>query len=805
MLNLIEMLKNGPVILDGAMGTNLQKMGMPMGVCPEQWMLENKTVVQKLQRQFANAGSHIIYAPTFAASRIKLAEYHLDNQVEYINKALVEMTKEAVGDACFVAGNLTMTGQLLKPLGSLSFEELKACYIEQARAIASAGVDLFVIETMMHIGEARAALLAVKEICDLPVFVTMTVEESGKTMYGTDGVTALVTLQSMGADAVGLNCSTGPDKLLELIREMKKYATVPLIVKPNAGLPKLITGETVFDMNKEDFALHMKELVAAGASVIGGCCGTTPEYIQLLADTVRGMDVYIPEKKSVRVLTGEHSFTPLELDGVFQIIGERINPTGKAALREELKNHCFDIVQDMAISQVNDGAAILDINVGMSGIDEKQMMLDVIDAVNEVVDVPLCIDSSSPEVVEAALMHYHGRALVNSVSCERVKIQKLLPVVKKYGAMFIMLPLTDSGLPESFEERRENLHTIMDAAFKLGFSPEDMAADGLVATLGANSKAGLDTLKTIQYCHDTLGIATVCGLSNISFGLPDRSYVNSVFLALAISKGLTMAIANPSQELLMRSAFAADLVMNKPEADIRYIENAAKYNIPKTDVNTASVKQKENINSLLDAVYDDVLKGKKKLIIGHIEDALGQQIPAKEILDGALIPAINQVGDYFNEKIYFLPQLMISAETMRKGVTFLEPLLLNTVESAGYTVVIATVEGDIHDIGKNLVAMMMKNYGFRVIDLGKDVAADVIVKAAEKYKADVIALSALMTTTMQKMRDVVQLVRNQKMDCKVIIGGAVITQDYADEIGADGYSEDAVGAVALVKRLMEKP
>lgn len=839
MINLKEMLKSGPVILDGATGTNLQKMGMPMGVCPEQWMIENRQTVLELEKQFVKAGSHIIYAPTFAASRLKLSEYHLEDQVASMNRELVGIAQEASAGKCLVAGNLTMTGHMLSPIGALSFDALIDCYKEQAQAIAQAGADLFVIETMMHIGEARAALLAVKEVCDLPVIVTMTVEASGKTMYGTDGVTALITLQSMGADAVGLNCSTGPDKLLPFIKEMKKFATVPLVVKPNAGLPRLITGETVFDMNKEDFARHMKALVEAGASIVGGCCGTTPEYISLLASTVKGMDVFIPQQKSVRVLTGEHSRTELSLDGAFEVIGERINPTGKKQLREELKNQCFDIVQEMAVSQVENGARILDINVGMSGIDEKEMMLKVIDAVNEVVDVPLCIDSSSPEVVEAALRHYHGRALVNSVSCERMKLEKLLPVVKKYGAMFIMLPLTDEGLPESFEERRENLKRIMAAAFKLGFEKEDMVADGLVATLGANPAAGLDTLKTIAYCHDTLGIATVCGLSNISFGLPDRSYVNSIFLALAISKGLTMAIANPSQELLMRSAFAADLVMDKPEASLRYIDNAAMYN-ERGDMEDKAVKSDGAVKSeksakseidtkreksakgekagealsaagqepgaaLLAPVYDAVLKGKKKLITGCISAALDAGILPENILDDALIPAINKVGEYFNVKKYFLPQLMLSAEAMRTGVDYLEPLLLDSVESAGYTVVIATVEGDIHDIGKNLVAMMMKNYGFNVIDLGKDVPAEQIVEAAAKYQADIIALSALMTTTMQKMREVVALVREKALTSKVIIGGAVITQDYADEIGADGYSEDAVGAVALVKRLMGKP
>lgn len=820
-MNIRELLKNGPLILDGATGTNLQKMGMPMGVCPEQWIIENREVMQRLEREFIEAGSQVIYAPTFGANRMKLGEYHLENHVESMNKTLVQIAREVAGDRCLVAGDITMTGQMLAPVGNIDFDDMVDCYKEQVKAMEEAGVDLFVIETMMHIGEARAALLAVKEVSSLPVIVTMTVESSGRTMYGTSAAAALVTLESMGADAVGLNCSTGPDQMISLIRKMRDYATVPLVVKPNAGLPVLSGNETTYSMDKEDFALHMKALVEAGASIVGGCCGTTPEYIRRLRETVQGMDVFIPDKKSVRALTGERCLLQIPLDGPFKVIGERINPTGKKVLKEELKKGCYDSVQAMAVSQVENGAQILDINVGMSGIDEKQTMLQALNAVNEVVDVPLCIDSSDPEVVEAALRRYHGRALVNSVSCEKIKLEQLLPAVKKYGAMFIMLPLTDEGLPENFLQRRENLDRIMDKALKLGFEKEDMVADGLVATLGANAGAGLDTLQTIQYCHDTLKIATVCGLSNISFGLPDRSYVNSIFLALAISRGLTMAIANPSQELLMRSAFAADLVMNKPEASLRYIENAASYKKESGELGntqgsdrsavgadakkTEPFSVKEVQRDVMGDIYDDVIKGRKKMISQHIQGALDKGASPVSILDESLIPAINQVGEYFNAKTYFLPQLMISAETMRKGVAVLEPLLQEDARSVGWTVVIATVEGDIHDIGKNLVAMMMKNYGFNVIDLGKDVPARQIIDAAKEYRADIIALSALMTTTMQRMRDVVNLARQEGIGAKIIIGGAVITQDYADEIGADGYSEDAVGAVALVRRLMENP
>lgn len=865
MLNLKELLKDGPLLLDGATGTWLQSKGMPTGVCPELWMIEHPELVKELAASYKAAGSRIVYAPTFSGNRIKLAEYGASDQMEKINRTLVRWTKEAVQkDAhslCYVAGNLTMTGQMLKPIGTLDFETLVDCYKEQVRMIASEGVDLFVIETMMHLGEVRAAVLAVKEETDLPVFVTMTFEPNGRTLYGTDPVSALVALQAMGVDAFGINCSCGPDLMLPWIAEMKKYAKIPLIAKSNAGLPKLVDGKTVFDMDKETFAQSMLNLIDAGVSVVGGCCGTSPEYIaylnQIIKDTYKNdadnEDAYKmasgkcsseennaktrwknlyerivadPQPEYARVLSSERSHVSIALDGPFKVIGERINPTGKKAFQSELRQGSLERAVDMAQDQVLQGAAVLDINVGLGGIDEKAIMLEAVEKVSETVDVPLCIDSSSIEVVEAALRAYHGRALVNSVSCERAKIEKLLPIVKKYGAMFILLPLTDEGLPKDLNERIANIHTVMDAALALGFKKEDMIVDGLTGSAGASAQAGMDTLETIAYAK-SMGLATVCGLSNISFGLPDRSYVNSVFLALAISRGLTMAIANPSQELLMRCGFAADLLMGKQEANIRYIEACQKYNEAKaaaqqpsgtaqassgqqTAQSQAAKTQTskdtgcESLNELLAPIYEDILKGKSKQIEKHLEAALQTGIDASDILNAAMIPAINQVGQYFSQQRYYLPQLILSADAMRRGVDVLEPELLKKNPGVqGPTVVIATVKGDVHDIGKNLVAMMMKNYGFTVVDLGKDVDKDMIIEAAKAHKAQIIALSALMTTTMQYMQVVIDAVREAQMDVKVIVGGAAVTEEYAEKIGADGYSEDAVGAVKLVQSLLE--
>lgn len=849
MLNIKQLLKNGPVYLDGATGTNLQKAGMPAGVCPELWIMEHPEVLATLQKSYAQAGSDIIYAPTFSGNRIKLREYGLGEKMEEINRALVRLTKNAVSDKCFVAGNLTMTGEAVEPLGTLAFEALVNCYKEQVKIIADEGVDLFVIETMMNLSETRAALLAVKETTALPVFATITLADNGRTLYGTDPAAALVTLESLGADAFGINCSSGPDSLTDIVKRLDSYAGIPIIVKPNAGLPKLVGDETVFDMPADIFAGEMKKLVEAGASIIGGCCGTGPSYIKQLKQETSGMKTVFGggdrlRHNGRRLLCSDRQVTDIELGRKFMIVGERINPTGKKALQKALKEADYELAVEMAEAQEACGAEILDINVGMGGIDEKQTMLHVLDEVSAAVGLPLCIDSSSPEVVEAALRRYNGRALVNSISCEAVKIEKLLPVVKKYGAMFILLPLTDSGLPKNIEERKRNIEYVLDKARALGMDKQDIVVDGLVATVGAEKEAAVETLKTIEYCTGNK-LATICGLSNISFGLPDRIYVNSIFLALAISRGLTMAIANPSQELLMRSGAAADLLMAKEGADIHYIENSMKYKTsasgaentkPGADIQTSRSKADEAalngvqigsdvsggcrekrhepesaddnrpLHGILLKIKEDVLNGHKKKITEHIDEALEKGFKAAEILNNCLIPGITLVGDYFSRQKYFLPQLMMSADTMSRGVALLEPLLLKEHQktSAGPTVILATVKGDIHDIGKNLVGMMMKNYGFQVIDLGKDVDREDIVRAAAENNADIIGLSALMTTTMQEMKHVIGAVRSAGLKAKVIVGGAAVTEDYACQIGADGYSEDAVGAVELVKTLMKR-
>ena len=808
-----ELVKNGPVLLDGATGTNLQKAGMPVGVCPEQWILENSEVLIDLQKRYVEAGTDILFAPTFTASRIKLKEYGLEDHLEEMNRKLVALSKKAAkGTNALVAGDLTMTGEQLYPLGDLMFEDLVDVYKEQAKIIADAGADLFVVETMMSLQECRAAVLAIREVCDLPVMVSLTYNEDGRTLYGTDPVTAVVVMQSLGADAVGMNCSTGPEAMLEPIAKMAEYAAIPLLAKPNAGMPELIDGQTVFNVEPEEFAEVGKKLVEEGAAIIGGCCGTTPEHIRALKEAVKGIPVKAPLQTKRRMLTSERKSVEITLDGRFMVIGERINPTGKKKLQAELKEGSLNLVRTMALEQEENGASILDINMGMNGIDEKEMMLRTIYEVTSTVDCPLCIDSSHVDIIEAALRIYPGRALINSISLEKEKFEKLLPIAKKYGAMFILLPLSDEGLPKDSAEKHGIIRTIMDEAVRIGMAKEDIIVDGLVATIGANPNAALECFETFSYCKNELELPTACGLSNISFGLPERTYVNTAFLTMAIANGLTMAIANPSQELLMNAAFASDMLLNKKESDIRYIERmnflSEKYAgmervmVQKTPAGTSAAGGETRKESTGRGVFQAGLKGNKEHVLEEVKKMLDGGAKPDEIINEHLIAAINEVGELFDKKKYFLPQLISSANTMKLAIEYLEPMLERSNTEAMATIVVATVEGDIHDIGKNLVVLMLKNYGYHVIDLGKDVPADVIVDTAMNEGAKVIGLSALMTTTMMRMKDVVELAKEKGCTAKIVIGGAAITESFSDEIGADGYSKDAAECVKLVERLL---
>ena len=834
----IDFTKDHIIYLDGATGSNLVKAGMPSGVCPEQWILEHREVMLQLQKEYVQAGTNILYAPTFTANRVKLAEYHLEKNMSSMIHDLVAISKEAAastpGHPVYVAGDITMTGEQLRPMGKMELEDLIAIYKEQILCLVDAGADLLVVETMMSLAETRAALIAAKEVCDLPVIATLTFEADGRTLFGTDAKTAAVVLESLGASAIGANCSTGPAQMEGIISDMVSVTTIPIIAKPNAGLPFLDeNGTTCYNMEAEEFTEEMQVLVNVGATILGGCCGTTPEFIRQLHDrfgtVAQATAARRPE--GIRYLTSERITHSFGLEDGFFVVGERINPTGKKALQAQLREGNFEKVIQFAEEQETCGAKVLDINMGMSGIDEKLCTLRALEEVSGVTNLPLSLDSSYVEVLEAALRNYPGRALVNSVSLETEKFEKLLPIVAKYGAMFILLPLSDAGLPKDMEEKKKIIHKIYDRALSLGMRKEDIVVDGLVATVGANPKAALETLETIRYCKSN-GFATICGLSNISFAMPERGFVNTAFLTLAIQSGLTMAIANPSQEMLMSCALATDLLLNKEEAALRYIEYAGGVkerreekeaelsrklalleqqgtkaaSTDNTEVPSAVTASKDTpqINEMQEKLKTAVLKGNRNGIVKITNEALESGEKPVELLNQVLLPAINLVGEYFDQGKYFLPQLIASAEAMKNSIEVLEPLLQtgNSGEEMP-VVVIATVEGDIHDIGKNLVALMLKNHGFHVIDLGKDVPQAKILETAKEHHAEFIALSALMTTTMQRMREIVAAAKQEGITAKIIIGGAVITQEYADEIGADGYSKDAADAVKLAKSLME--
>jgi 5-methyltetrahydrofolate--homocysteine methyltransferase len=799
-----KILKTGKIIiLDGSTGAALQKRGMPKGVCPEKWALDNPERLIKLQKEYIKAGSRMLYTFTLGGTRPKLDEFGHGKDVEAINMGLAKITRKAAGKKILVAGDMGPTGHFPKPFGDMEFEDCVNIFKEQARGLLKGGIDLFVIETMIDIQEARAALIACKELSSLPVMVSMTFDRDKRTLTGTDPVSAVITLQALGADVVGVNCSTGPKEMVKVIEAMKPFAKVPIMAKPNAGLPRLVDGNTVFDMKAAEFASYTKPLIRAGACLIGGCCGTSPEYIKLVRANSKVKSQKSKVKlKSLSMLSSARKAVFIGPEKPVTIVGERINPTGKKQLQEELKQGNTAEVRRFAVEQTENGALILDVNVGMPGIDEKETMKKVISLLSAITDAPLCIDSSSPEVIEAGLRIYPGRALINSISGEPEKLKKLLPLAAKYGAMFILLPIGAKGVPETAKERQIIANKVIAAAEKYGYTNKDIVIDGLVMTVSSNQESAKETLKLIEWASH-YGFNSIVGLSNVSFGLPECGLINSTFLDLAVEHGLTMAIANPSADFTLISKDAEAVLMGRDAGCRRWVE---KYGGTRnSELGTRKLAPAIR-DSKPETIHDAVVNGNKEIIAALIQKALGEGQKPNEIVDTILIPAIAKVGDLYDKKVYFLPQLISSAEAMKAGFAVLEPLLAKstTDNRQPATVVLATVKGDIHDIGKNIVALMLKNYGFKVYDLGKDVDEHAIVRKAKETGAAIIGLSALMTTTMVEMKTVIELAKKEGLNCKFMIGGAVITQAYADEIGADGYSKDAYEAVKLAKKLSEK-
>ena len=794
---IINLVKKKILILDGATGTELQKRGMPAGMFPEVWCLENPDAIQDIHSAYQKAGSDIVFTCTFGANRLKLSQYGIKN-VRDINKKLAILARRAVGNKALVAGDIGPTGHFVEPFGDLTFVEAVEIFKEQVRGLLEGGIDLFAVETMMDIQETRAALIAIKEITDHFTMVTMTYETNGYTLNGTDPVTALITLQSLGADAVGCNCSTGPDAMVNLITAMKPYATVPLVAKPNAGMPRQVGGETIYDMDPDDFASFGKQFAAGGVNLIGGCCGTTPEHIEALKKKMSRVPVIVPVRKSLSAVSSARGYRIFDMGSPLCIIGERINPTGKKALQQELLDGKMNIVRQMAKDQEKQGADLLDVNIGVHGIDEIDTVQKVIHLLSANTRLPLVIDSPDEETIETALRIYPGRVLINSISGEAAKIKKLLPIAKKYGAMFILLPIADNEIPETAKRREAIIKEVFRTAKKFGFSKDDIVVDGLVMTVASKPGAVKEALKTVAWCTDKFKCRTVLGLSNVSFGMPERKWLNIAFLAMAQASGLTMAIANPADKELMNIKMASNVFMQKDKDTSLYIRHFSEGFETEKEADPGEKLSPDQ------QVSDAILEGNREGIVDLIEKAIESGMDVSGLVNNVMIPAIVRVGELFDQRKYFLPQLIASAEAMKAALNHLEPQLQQDKKARKEkgVVVLATVKGDIHDIGKNIIALMLKNHGYTIIDLGKDVQTEIVVNTIKDKKPDVVGLSALMTTTMVSMKEVIDLVKSKGYASPFIVGGAVVTKSYADSIGA-AYAKDGVEAVRVIDQLIK--
>ena len=789
----------GVVCLDGATGTQLILRGMPAGVSPEAWTAENPAAITQVQQAYADAGSRIVYTCTFGGNLPKLREFGLEEQADDLNRRLAAVSRAAVaGRGVLVFGDLGPTGQFTEPLGPVPFDETVEIYRRQAAALLEGGVDGFAIETMMDLQEARAALLAVRSVApDIAVIVTMTFDAYGRTLAGNSPESALVTLQAMGADAFGCNCSTGPEKMAELVARMRPFARIPLVAKPNAGLPVLRDGRTIFEMSPEEFGGKASLLVEAGAGIVGGCCGTTPEHLAAMSRQVAAMSAPEVSCRCPGTVSSPGSIRVISPDAPFVLVGERLNPTGKKALQAELRAGNFTRVEEIAAQQCEAGSALLDVNVGMSGIDEVAVMKEIVKRLTAQANVPLCIDTTNPEVAEAALKLYPGRALFNSISAEKQRLEEVLPIAAKYGAMLVLLPITDEGIPATAEARIAVAEGIMDRAAEFGYAPEECCVDGVVMTISTDPNAAKVTLDTIRGCAER-GWNTICGLSNVSFGMPRRDLVNRTFLGMAAGCGLNMAIANPCLQDIADTVKAADALRGADDnmsAFIAAYSGSAAASAPSAQEGAAAYPEEK--------LRTAVLKGNVDAVGEIVLQAVQSGSLPGTLVDDVLIPAITEVGDRFERKEYFLPQLIRSADAMRTAMDVLQPMLAESRGDAPAEgkIILATVKGDIHDIGKNIVAMMLRNCGFQVVDLGKDVPAEVILDKAVSEDCRIIGLSALMTTTMGEMKNVIDLAKERGMtNMRFMVGGAVVDAEYAASIGAE-YANDALAAVKTARRI----
>ncbi len=784
----------GPVILDGGMGTMLQAKGLKLGEHPELAALEHPDWLLDIHRAYVEAGTRILCANTFGANREKLKR--TGKTVEEVIPPSIAIAREAAAGRALVALDLGPAGQLLEPTGTLDFETAVDIFAQQVRCAVSAGVDLVMIETMTDLQECRAALLAVKENSDLPVLVSLTYEERGRTFLGHSPACAALTLEGMGADAIGINCSLGPREMPALVEELTRWTNLPISVKPNAGLPD--PGGAGYDITADEFAAAMADLTELGVKCYGGCCGTTPEYIAKLCSALEGRTIReVPRRVPVAVCS---PVCAVPIDRV-RVIGERINPTGKKRMKEALLRDDVDYMLGQALEQTQAGADILDVNVGLPEIDEAGMMIKVVKALQGVTDAPLQLDSTRPEVLEGALRVYCGKAIVNSVNGDEETLEAILPLVKKYGAAVVGLTLDQKGIPKSVQARMEIAQRILNKALDYGIRKEDVYIDCLTLTVSAEQEAASQTLEALRRVKGELGLKTVLGVSNISFGLPARPLVNQNFLTMAMTCGLDLPIINPNLEAMMAAVRCYHLLMNIDTEARDYIAAYGNATVSTSITAGAAQTAAPAGERTLDRIVAAGLKGE----VPAATKKLLETMDAMAVVDDVLIPALDRVGADFEAGKVFLPQLIQAAGAAQAAFEVIRERL--SAQPRGQkgpkgAIVLATVKGDIHDIGKNIVKVLLENYGYPVIDLGKDVEPAAVVEAAKRHAAPLVGLSALMTTTLGSMETTIRLLQEAAIPCKVVVGGAVLTAEYAKKIGADFYAKDAKESVDVARQVI---
>lgn len=788
------------IFFDGGMGTMLQAKGMKIGAIPELLNLENPDWIIDIHKMYINAGADVIYANTFGANVYKLKA--TGKSVSEIISAAIKNAREACkGTDTLVALDIGPIGQLLEPTGTLKFEEAYEIYKEQL--IAGKDADLVVFETQTDLYELKAAVLAAKENTDLPIVCTMTFEKNHRTFTGCGITNMAYTLDGLGVDAMGVNCSLGPEDLYDVIDELAQCTDTPIVVKPNAGLPDPVTNE--YNVSPKEFAGQLTKFSDYGVKIIGGCCGTTPEYIKEVTNLFNGLST---NHKNAIKKAAVCSATETIFINQPRIIGERINPTGKKKFKEALLNNDIDYILNQAIEQIHAGAEILDVNVGLPGVDEKEMMIKAIKSIQSIAETPLQIDSTIPEVLEAALRVYNGKPIVNSVNGEEKSLKTVLPLVKKYGAAVVGLTLDENGIPKSADKRFEIAKRILDNAISIGIPKEDVFIDCLTLTASAEQDGVVETLKAVNRVKTELGLKTVLGVSNISFGLPGRELVNHTFLAMALTNGLDLPIINPNIAAMSGTVRAYRLLMGHDKNSVEYIDaynNQLQYMLPskaaptKAQAVNNAVDKNTDTNSLEYAIENGL-----KNDGARITKEMLQTMDSMEIINAHLIPALDKAGSEFETGKIFLPQLIMAADVAQAAFAVIkEEISKNNSESVSKgKIVLATVKGDVHDIGKNIVKVLLENYGYTVIDLGKDVDYQKVVDAVIEHDVKLVGLSALMTTTLVSMEETIKLIRNNNLDCKIMVGGAVLTPDYAEKIGADFYSKDAKESVDIAKQVL---